>query len=378
MRNGYNKNTRIGEVPVWTDRTDPKLYRRLLYYWIRFQDLAPANSPKRLSLGQQVMSVMSNIQGSSGQRIGHIAAYVHLNMTRDDFVNIIDGIMDVIDPQDRVSSFLETAKTWRELMVKGHGKSQSFDSYWLEYSILRIRYAQSHGQVAQSSGVKELLALICVLNARLERTDFSMVCITLHLTSARDGLALGPRTSNAITVETSPLEATGESSSAQNTQETNEHIARLSLSLKDTRRQIHAVQMLLSSLADELGDLSEVSSFVVQLNAARTKLALADGHVKDAMEKNEQLEKCNLSTIDENDTQRKIDNRPNTEQIITMESVRVALRRLDFGEKALRQDSSRNGDRTAHSKTTATKKSIKCWECNGPRYAYQKPECAAL
>ncbi len=36
-----------------------------------------------------------------------------------------------------------------------------------------LRY--SHGQVAQSPGVQELTALLCVLNARLDRTEFSMV-----------------------------------------------------------------------------------------------------------------------------------------------------------------------------------------------------------
>jgi len=94
--------------------------------------LADKESSKKLTMGQQILTIITNIQGNAGQRLGHIPSMVHSSITRDDFIRIIESILEVVDPQDREASFLETAKAWRELMGKGHGKSQSYDSYWSE------------------------------------------------------------------------------------------------------------------------------------------------------------------------------------------------------------------------------------------------------
>ena len=104
------RSVRVGEIPTFGDITDPKQYRRLLYDWIRFQDLADADSSKKLTLGQQMFSIITSIQGNAGQRLGHIAGIVYAELTREEFTEIVDHILDVVDPLDRESAFLETAK----------------------------------------------------------------------------------------------------------------------------------------------------------------------------------------------------------------------------------------------------------------------------
>ena len=41
-------------------------------------------------------------------------------MSPDDFTEIIDHIQEILDPLDRESAFLETAKAWKELAAKIH------------------------------------------------------------------------------------------------------------------------------------------------------------------------------------------------------------------------------------------------------------------
>ena len=61
----------------------------LLYDWIRFQDLADADSGKKLTLGQQIFSIITKIQGNAGQRLGHIAGMMHAGMTFEEFTEIL-------------------------------------------------------------------------------------------------------------------------------------------------------------------------------------------------------------------------------------------------------------------------------------------------
>lgn len=87
----------------------------------------------------------------------------------------MEHVLDIIDPEDKEASFLDTAKTWRDLMNKRHRPGQSFDRYWAEYSTLVFKYAQAHGDVATSAGVQELLALNCIIHADLPRSEFGVV-----------------------------------------------------------------------------------------------------------------------------------------------------------------------------------------------------------
>ncbi len=89
------------------------------------------------------------------------------NMTREEFMKVVDYVLDVVDPLDRESAFLQTANAWQDLMQKMHHKNQTYEKYWSEYSALSLQYAYSHGAAAKTNGIQELLALLCILNARL-------------------------------------------------------------------------------------------------------------------------------------------------------------------------------------------------------------------
>eukprot|EP00171_Calliarthron_tuberculosum_P017696 IDg17696t1 len=47
----------------------------MLCDWIRFQDLAAPDSNKKLTFGQQDFTVLTNIQGNAGQRLGIFPAW---------------------------------------------------------------------------------------------------------------------------------------------------------------------------------------------------------------------------------------------------------------------------------------------------------------
>lgn len=112
-----------------TYRTDPKQYKRLLFEWVPFQDFAHQDSLKKVTFVQQILTVITNIQGNAGQRLGHTPSMVHASITPGDFIAMLDEILEVVDPQDREASFLEKAKPWRDLMGKCHRKTESYDSY---------------------------------------------------------------------------------------------------------------------------------------------------------------------------------------------------------------------------------------------------------
>eukprot|EP00171_Calliarthron_tuberculosum_P015929 IDg15929t1 len=165
-RTGFRLSTatrsrKPGEVPIYDDYVEPRAYRRAVVDWIKFQDLAHKESDRKLSLGQQVFAIVSNIRGNVGYRLGHVSSFVHAGMTRDEFGDMVDYILNMIDPLDKETAFLDTAKAWKELMLKSHAKRQTFDEYWNEYSSLCTGYAYAHGEAAQAPGVQELLALLC-------------------------------------------------------------------------------------------------------------------------------------------------------------------------------------------------------------------------
>ena len=85
------------QLPVYTDSTDPKVYRSYLYEWIRFQDLSDESSSKYLTLLQRVFSITSNIQGSAGHRLGSVAGLLLAYMNRDEYIGIVDYKLEIFD-----------------------------------------------------------------------------------------------------------------------------------------------------------------------------------------------------------------------------------------------------------------------------------------
>lgn len=122
---------------------------------------------------------MGKIRRNVSYRLGHVSSFVHADMTREEFSDIIDHVLNMINLLDKETDFLDTAKAWKELMLMSHVKRQSFDAYWSEYSSLCTQYTYAHGEAAHSPGVQELLSLLCVLSANLNRSEFTWVCRAL-------------------------------------------------------------------------------------------------------------------------------------------------------------------------------------------------------
>ena len=409
------RSVRVGEVPLFMDHTDPKVYRRLLYDWIRFQDLADPRSSKKLTLGQQVFSIVSNIQGSAGHRLSHISGMVHAGLSQEEFSDIVDYILEVVDPVDRESAFLETAKAWKDMMSKGHGSEQSYDSYWSEYSSLCVRYAYSHGKVAQSPGVQELTALLCVLNARLDKTEFSMVLqaamqyqSTLKDRADKDAMrkrsgrmVAGPMSAREVLRQVShprgedQVEATsiscavvaqgGASGAQESPVGVAELLATVKVDVEDNEKRFDAIQGLLSEVIEELDD-SEDASVISKLKNARIKLVAAQDATKSCGKVADELSTMRLGKSKEEPVAQQGGScDAEHEPMITMEAVRVALCRLDFGEKALADRPKQSQDyrdgkamaRSMLSEKVKKKTNKECWICGGDHYAYQNTACAS-
>ncbi|KAI0558080.1 hypothetical protein FGB62_236g08 [Gracilaria domingensis] len=142
------RSKKPGEVPIYDERVDVRAYRRAVINCIKFQDLADKDSDRRLSLGQQVFAILGNIRGIASYRLAHISSMVYSEFTQEEFGQLVDYILNTIDPLDRETAFLDTAKAWKELMLKSQAKRQSFDEYWQEYSGICTQYAYAHGKVA--------------------------------------------------------------------------------------------------------------------------------------------------------------------------------------------------------------------------------------
>eukprot|EP00171_Calliarthron_tuberculosum_P000796 IDg796t1 len=70
------------------------------------RDLTHKESDRKLSLVQQVFAIVSNIRGNVGYRLGHVSSFLHAGMTRDKFGDMVDYILNMIDPLDKETAFL--------------------------------------------------------------------------------------------------------------------------------------------------------------------------------------------------------------------------------------------------------------------------------
>ena len=171
---GNYKTVKPGEVPVFSESSSPSLYRRLLLDWISYQELT-TNKEKKLSYGQQPLTIITNVRGSAGQRLHSNRRRISASFTEQEFVLLVEELLEKIDPVDREASFLETAQRWRDVMAKRHGTNQTYDKYWSECCSLCYKFGQAHGDVASSAGVQELVALNCIIHANLRRPEFGVV-----------------------------------------------------------------------------------------------------------------------------------------------------------------------------------------------------------
>ena len=324
----------------------------------------------------------------------------------------MDEVIQVVDPVDRESSFLETAAAWKDLMLKGHGEKQSYDEYWSEYSSLVVKYAYSHGDIAKSPAVQELTALLCVLNARLNRTDFSMVlqaamtCETKlcmekpnRMLNSRGGTpTTGPMSARQVLSQVSGRRGSNfEDDSANVTHrgdvpegsnaksDARDLIATLSAEFMDMQKRNDAVLEKLTGMLSTLEGVDDSQDLVSDLKEIRVKVNASELSRKSCVNV---VSKLNSVDFESSPSVKNVtvENDDDYKPIITMESVRVALRRLDFGDNALSgisTDSAYSSKRSAltilDNDTTrsqlAQQMKGKCWVCYGNHLAFQNPTC---
>ena len=106
---GNYKTLKLGEFPVFYESSNPRLYRSLLLDCISYQVLT-TNKEKKLSYGQQLLTIITNVRGSAGQRLEVISRGISASLTEQEFVLLVEELLDKIDLVDWEAPFLETAQ----------------------------------------------------------------------------------------------------------------------------------------------------------------------------------------------------------------------------------------------------------------------------
>lgn len=75
-----------------------------------------------MSLGKSVFATVGNIRRIFGYRFGDISSFLHAEMTREEFSYIVDYICNIVYRLDNETAFSDTAKAWKELILKTQSK----------------------------------------------------------------------------------------------------------------------------------------------------------------------------------------------------------------------------------------------------------------
>ena len=351
-RREYITESRTGEPPGYGDSSNPKAYRRELIEWIKCQEMTDEDSSKYLSLGQRILAIIRKIFGSTKLRLYFITDMVHANMTDEEYAERVDHILDTIDLVDRESSFLETDKTWKELMAKGHGTNQTYDQYWMEYSSLCNKYVYTHGQVALSPGVQELIGLLCVINAHLDRSEFG----TILQSAIEQQSKINDKASNtpsAVMRSTKPgprfardavsamsaepmVEVQLLEGNIRSLTEYKAEVRKLLQELDFALNKCNTIENAITNAVESLeGENSTISDAVEALKNVTTRMKSLREGVKEGTDIADKVAKVDLSVFENRFNGETQQNTDEHDPIINMDSVRIVLRRLEFGNRAL-------------------------------------------
>ena len=369
-----------GEVPVYHDQVNPKVYLRRVNDWIRFMALADKASSKSMTLGQQVFAIITNIRGTAGTRLEYIGDQIRPGLSEDSFYEIVDTVFNTIDPIDRESQFMDTSKLWMQLMFSTHRKEQAYDEFWKHFNNLALKYTHQHGDAAKQTGVQELLALLCLQNSKLGRTEFSTAVeaslrIQKEMDKSGSSMDMKNVPSYRSTKDTmscfSPTKI-GESSPSRVLASTEEQHG--NTNILQMQRDISRIVMELDDQKDKLASLSESSDtggdlklsltgIINALQSSSTQLVEMEAKVK-------QLSEVQASSEKEQQEKK-------VAPMMTLEAVRIALRRIDHVDNAIRprKDADYKSHKTHAFGTLMSKAKGKCWICAGNHFAKDNPQC---
>lgn len=94
-----------------------------------------------------------------------LARRIPNQITRNQFAEIGDILVNTLYPVDREVQFLETSEARKKLMQCEHIGKHRFENFWLEFSKLSIKYVQLHSAAEANVTVRELIALhVCTIS----------------------------------------------------------------------------------------------------------------------------------------------------------------------------------------------------------------------
>lgn len=378
------KTAKVSEVPVFDDNVDPRYYRERVQHWLKFQALVSDSSDKKMNFGQQLYTIISNIHGSAEDRVQYFMIRIHKNMIEDEFCSVVDAVLQQVDPIETGSRYIDTVNTWKEIMNKKQFQNQTYDQFWTEFNSLCIKYAYHHGSDSQDVGVLENLEFICMINSRVPANEFGNLmdnALSMQTSlndSRKSGFAHGSlrKTSSKSTkdnltiVSGLPHRPTGilieENSAGSSNLSSSEVIQAIKNQLNDDLQRNEVTNTELGEASPELQ--IKITAMQTSLSSAVTRLADVCKKIND-----------DTSTSNQQLVSRKAEPKnPN----ISMESVRLAFKRLDKIKQALvtkgNQEVSPGIETilTGNSSNGNNRTRIKdCYICHGDHFARDRPEC---
>ena len=166
------QSVKAGLVPTFSDGDESSSYRRRVVDWLLYMANA---AEKKMSYGQQWYALLINVRGNARLRVDSFARRVPLELSENDFKKVTDTFLSLIDPIDREVQFIRTAEAWRSIQVWEYRGKKGFEDYWLTFSQRCLAYLQLHQAAEGNVAVRELLALTCVHNANLSRSEFTNI-----------------------------------------------------------------------------------------------------------------------------------------------------------------------------------------------------------
>lgn len=377
----YRAN-RVGGVPYFNDNVDGRVYRRRLQDWLRLQKFCPKESPRKLTLMEQVFAIKDGLRGSAAEQLECITDYVHSEMMEEEFYAIIDEILEVIDPVNKEEHWLEASNIWEQIMSTERGIKQSFDQFWKEFNHLVIRYSHYH-EPAKLPGMKEHFAMMCMKKCRLSKTEFPYLMeSTLRI---QERIRARPR---RITHSFNSV--------LRNTKDTMSTVSRgvhdhEASSSSTVREESSGVQQSSSDIAQQVRQLLfKVDKFTTAKPNDETwktifdKIKEIDVKLKNIPEESVPSEK----TASGNNANVEIVPMPSLSRSgeetrapdLTLDALRTALRRLDKADGgSSNTESKTNVQQTMLSSDASTSSSnvpeLKCWICSGNHLARNSPPC---
>ncbi len=381
----YNRRTaRIGEVPVYDDNVDARYYRERIQQWISYQALVSDTSDNKLNYGQQLYTIIANIHGSAEDRVQGYMSRAHKNMTEEDFCDIMDSVLQEVDPVEKGSKYIDIVNVWKELMNKKQYQNQTFDQYWTQFNSLCVKYMYYHNNQGIEIGVMENLAFMCMINSKASPEQFGILmdnALNMQEEINKSRKSLGNSKKSIATIRTtrdnlSQVSSAVESGQGQNIIETSTDQDEISQVITDLRKIMEDMSNKRDDFYFSEAELLELSEDA-RLKAANLQKTLEENVTKlsgidDNLKKISEPVRSPVSLIG--------GRRKTEDPQISMESVRLAFKRLDKVTEVLKEgkassNSPRSSTITTNTFTHHRDRSRKCYICQGDHFARDRPDC---